>query len=168
MLNEKPDQHSTSNIQSHVDVEVACEAANLPAAADFQRWAEAALAAAAASEHRGTGDIAIRLVEADEIQQLNRDYRHKDKPTNVLSFPFDMPEGIEGVAPILGDLAICAAVVAQEAEEQGKPLAAHWAHMVVHGTLHLLGYDHIEDDEADVMEALEIAVLQQLGFDNPY
>lgn len=152
----------------NIDVEVACAADNLPAESDFQRWAEAALAAAAAFENRGTGDIAIRLVEAEEIRQLNRDYRHKDKPTNVLSFPFDMPDGVDGVAPILGDLAICAEVVAQEAAEQGKTLDAHWAHMVVHGTLHLLGYDHIEDDEAETMEALEIAILQQLGFDNPY
>lgn len=148
----------------NIDVEIACAANDLPTEADFCRWAEAAIAA---SQLAG-GDIAIRLVETAEIQQLNRDYRQQDKPTNVLSFPFDMPAGVAGLAPILGDLAICAAVVAREAAEQHKPLPAHWAHMVVHGTLHLLGYDHIDDAEAETMEALEIAILAQLGFDNPY
>lgn len=148
----------------NIDIDIACDAPDLPDASAFQRWAEVAVSAADC----GTGDIAIRIVDVAEIQQLNRDYRHKDKPTNVLSFPFEMPEGIDGIEPILGDLAICASVVATEAAEQGKAVTAHWAHMVVHGTLHLLGFDHIEDDEAETMEALEIRILEQLGFDNPY
>ncbi|MGL5337628.1 MAG: rRNA maturation RNase YbeY, partial [Aeromonas veronii] len=93
-------------------------------------------------------------------------YRGKDKPTNVLSFPFEAPPGLE--LPLLGDLVICRQVVEREAEEQGKPLMAHWAHMVVHGSLHLLGYDHIEDEEAEEMEALERDIMQELGFADPY
>jgi probable rRNA maturation factor len=146
-----------------VDIAVA-GLTHLPTKKALQNWAKAAMDAA----RPGAGDITIRVVDRAEIQQLNRDFRHQDKPTNVLSFPFDMPEGLEGVAPILGDLAICAEVVAHEAKEQGKPLTAHWAHMVVHGTLHLLGYDHMTDDEAETMEKFEIAILKQLGFDNPY
>lgn len=148
----------------NIDLDNACDAPDLPAPEDFRQWAEAAVAAA----QKGTGDIAIRIVDAAEIQTLNRDYRHQDKPTNVLSFPFDMPAGVTGLAPILGDLAICAEVVVREAAEQHKPVVAHWAHLVVHGTLHLLGFDHIEDDEAEIMEALEIRILEQLGFDDPY
>ena len=147
-----------------IDIDIACDATDLPSADLFQQWAEAAVRGC----DQPGGDIAIRIVTAEEIQQLNRDYRQQDKPTNVLSFPFDMPEGIEGVEPILGDLAICAEVVAREAREQGKSTQAHWAHMVVHGTLHLLGYDHIEDDEAELMEGLEVVLLAQLGFANPY
>ncbi|OZB41718.1 MAG: rRNA maturation RNase YbeY, partial [Alishewanella sp. 34-51-39] len=101
-----------------------------------------------------------------ESQQLNLQYRGKDKATNVLSFPFQCPPGIE--LPLLGDLVICAGVVRAEAAEQNKPLAAHWAHMVVHGCLHLLGFDHINDADAEQMEAEEIQILQQLGISNPY
>ncbi len=128
-------------------------------------WAERALQATQAE-----GDITLRLVDAEESQALNRDYRGKDKPTNVLSFPFDMPEGLPaGAMPsLLGDIVICAQVVAQEAAEQNKPTDAHWAHMVVHGVLHLLGHDHIEEHEAAQMEALEIDILHGLGFTNPY
>ena len=97
---------------------------------------------------------------------LNHEYRGKDKPTNVLSFPFEAPPGIE--LDLLGDLIICRQVVEKEAEEQSKPLLAHWAHMVVHGSLHLLGYDHIEDDEAEEMESLETEIMQTMGFEDPY
>lgn len=142
--------------------------AGLPAEADFLRWAEAALRAAGSSGERRLLDI--RLVSEAESQALNRDYRGKDKPTNVLSFPADLPP--ELLAELdevpLGDLAICAEVVAREAVEQGKPLQAHWAHMTVHGVLHLLGHDHIEEADAARMEPLEIAVLAELGCDNPY
>ena len=110
--------------------------------------------------------MTVRIVDETESQQLNFDYREKDKPTNVLSFPFQCPPGIE--LPLLGDLVICAGVVAQEATEQNKSLDAHWAHMVVHGSLHLLGFDHINDDDAAQMEAEEVTILQQLGFTNPY
>lgn len=147
-----------------VEVDTTAQLPSVPSPEMFCRWAAATVAAA----KMPTGDIAIRIVDRGEIQQLNRDYRHHDKPTNVLSFPFEMPTGIAELGLIIGDLAICAAVVTQEASDQGKPIDAHWAHMVVHGTLHLLGYDHIEDADAETMERLEIAVLAQLGFGNPY
>lgn len=111
-------------------------------------------------------DITVRIVGEEESQHLNRDYRAKDAPTNVLSFPSDLPDFIE--EPLLGDLIICAQVVNREATTQNKIIEAHWAHMVVHGTLHLLGYDHIEDDDANTMEALETSLLTSLGYNAPY
>ena len=126
-------------------------------------WAEAARLDAA-------GDVTIRVVDNAEMQNLNREYRDKDYPTNVLSFPADLPP--ELAAQIddaeLGDIVISAEVVAAEATEQGKALNAHWAHMLVHGMLHLQGYDHIEDNEAAEMEALEVKILAHIGFANPY
>jgi probable rRNA maturation factor len=110
--------------------------------------------------------MTIRVVDEDEIRQLNRDYRGKDYATNVLSFESDLPPELD--IPLLGDIIICPAVVQREAAEQCKTLDAHWAHMVIHGTLHLQGYDHIEDSEAEAMEALEIAIMQQLGYADPY
>ncbi len=136
-------------------------AAPLPTVETIKRWVDAALAGFVE-----TAELTVRIVSRAEIQQLNRTYRHQDKTTNVLSFPFEAPSGVE--LPLLGDVVICAAVVEEEALEQGKPAASHWAHMVVHGVLHLLGYDHIDDDEADEMEGLEIEILAQLGIDNPY
>lgn len=138
------------------------DAGNLPQESEFTPWANAVLARLELEEK----EITIRLVDNDESQALNSQYRHKDKPTNVLSFPFECPPGIE--LPLLGDLVICAPVIAQEASEQHKSLHNHYAHMTVHGILHLLGYDHIEDDEAEIMEALEIEILSQLGIDDPY
>ncbi|MES2908585.1 MAG: rRNA maturation RNase YbeY [Pseudomonadota bacterium] len=144
--------------------------ADLPGEAAFLCWAEAALAAAAAGPASKSVTLDIRIVGEAESQTLNRDYRGKDKPTNVLSFPAELPP--ELIAELdevpLGDLAICAEVVAREALEQGKPLHAHWAHMTVHGVLHLLGHDHIEEADAARMEPLEIAILATLGWDNPY
>lgn len=143
--------------------------ADLPAEADFLRWAEATLAAAGTAVPASV-TLDIRIVGERESQALNRDYRGKDKPTNVLSFPAELPP--ELIAELdevpLGDLAICAEVVAREALEQGKPLQAHWAHMTVHGVLHLLGHDHIEAVDAARMEPLEIRILAGLGCDNPY
>ena len=143
--------------------------ADLPGEADFRRWAEAALAAAGTDTAKSI-TLDIRIVSETESQTLNRDYRGKDKPTNVLSFAAELPP--ELMAELdeipLGDLAICADVVAREAVEQGKPLRAHWAHMTVHGVLHLLGHDHIEEADAARMEPLEIAILAKLGWDNPY
>ena len=135
---------------------------DIPDTADFTRWAQAALL------ERGEKltELSIRIVEKEESQSLNLEYRGKDKPTNVLSFPFENPPGID--LPLIGDLVICADVVKQEAAEQEKTEIAHWAHMVVHGCLHLLGYDHIEDDEAEIMESMEKRILLQLGFDDPY
>ena len=145
-----------------LDLQLACaDSAGLPTEADFQRWLDAAVL-----PFQEEAEVTIRIVDEAESNQLNLTYRGKDKPTNVLSFPFECPPGVE--LPLLGDLIICRQVVEREAEEQGKPLLAHWAHMVVHGSLHLLGYDHIEDEEAEEMEALEIEFMAALGFDNPY
>lgn len=113
-------------------------------------------------------ELNIRIVDIEEMTALNLQYRHKNKPTNVLSFPFDMPEEVENELPFLGDIVICADVVNQEAQAQMKTREAHWAHMVVHGTLHLMGYDHETDEEAALMEPKEIKILKSLGFPNPY
>ena len=143
-----------------VDFQVAFDGAGVPDEAQFHSWAEKAWLGADPSE------VTIRIVDNDESRELNHQYRGKDKPTNVLSFPFEAPAGI--TMPLAGDLVICAPVVEKEAQEQHKEPVAHWAHMVVHGILHLQGYDHIEDNEAEVMEALEVRLLSQLGFANPY
>lgn len=145
----------------HVDVDNACQDAHAPDTAAFLAWVSAAL-----DQSRTRAELAIRIVDEAESAALNAQYRHKDTPTNVLSFPSGLPENCE--PPILGDLAICAAVVEREAGEQHKTLEAHWAHMVIHGTLHLLGFDHVDDADADIMEAREIAIMKILGFANPY
>jgi probable rRNA maturation factor len=110
--------------------------------------------------------VSIEIVDKNTSQDLNKTYRNKDKPTNVLSFPLDLPEFVEEI--LIGDLAICAEVVAEEAKKQNKILDHHWAHLTIHGCLHLLGYDHIDDKEAEEMEAIEIKLLKQLGIENPY
>jgi len=145
-----------------LDLQLACEREQgLPSEADFRRWLEAVL-----PQFQPESEVTIRLVDVAESQELNHTYRGKDKPTNVLSFPFEAPPGIE--LPLLGDLIICRQVVEQEAQEQDKALEAHWAHMVIHGSLHLLGYDHIEDDEAEEMESLETEIMLALGYPDPY
>lgn len=150
-----------------VDRQVALSAPDidttLPTQADLTAWIGAVL-----DRHpdEPRHEITVRFVDADESQALNRDYRGKDRPTNVLSFPFEVPTGID--LPLLGDLVICHSVVAEEAKEQDKTLAAHYAHMVVHGTLHLLGYDHIEEHEAERMEHLEGDILARFGIADPY
>ena len=143
-----------------LDVDYQVPAKGLPEEVDFEQWAKAALV------DQADAQLAIRIVDEAESQNLNREYRGKDQPTNVLSFPMQLPDELE--LPMLGDLVICAPVVAREAEQQAKSLQAHRAHMVIHGVLHLQGYDHLVEEEADAMEALEIKLLQQLGFDNPY
>ncbi|PSF06000.1 rRNA maturation RNase YbeY [Marinobacter fuscus] len=143
-----------------VDLQLACGHQPLPALEQFEQWAQLAWLEDVESE------VTVRVVDEDESRALNHQYRGKDKPTNVLSFPFEAPEGI--TVPLAGDLVICAPVVEQEAREQGKSAPAHWAHMVIHGMLHLQGHDHINDDEAGIMEAIEIRLLSQLGFANPY
>lgn len=144
-----------------LDLQLASDANTIPDEAQFLLWVSAAL-----SDRTTDSEITIRVVDETESQTLNREYRQKDKPTNVLSFPAEVPEFIE--LPLLGDLVICAPVVEREAKEQRKRSNDHWAHMVIHGVLHLLGYDHIEDDEAEEMEALEIQRLNTLGIDSPY
>ncbi|AXV33361.1 rRNA maturation RNase YbeY [Aeromonas hydrophila] len=133
----------------------------LPSEAQLQGWLNGTILG-----FQQEAEVTVRIVDEAESNELNLTYRGKDKPTNVLSFPFEAPPGLE--LPLLGDLVICRQVVEHEAAEQGKPLMAHWAHMVVHGSLHLLGYDHIEDDEAEEMEALERDIMQELGFADPY
>jgi probable rRNA maturation factor len=120
------------------------------------------------SEKMPSAEITLRIVEVEEMSALNFTYRHKNGPTNVLSFPFEMPLGMPTDTIILGDIVICADVVNQEAKAQTKLPEAHWAHMIVHGIFHLLGYDHETEEEAQVMEDLEINMLQSLGFSNPY
>lgn len=145
-----------------LDLQIACaDSQGLPDEATFQRWLEGVL-----PQFQEEAEVTIRLVDEAESNQLNLTYRGKDNPTNVLSFPFEAPPGIE--LPLLGDLIICRQVVEQEAIEQQKTLEAHWAHMVVHGSLHLLGYDHIEDDEAEEMESLETEIMQDMGYPDPY
>ncbi len=145
-----------------IDVEVNSSSTKIPSVENIELWITTALQ----SDELNEAEVSVYIVDDQESQELNFQYRNKDKPTNVLSFPADIPDEV-GV-PLLGDLVICAPVVEREAQEQGKTLAAHWAHMLIHGTLHLLGYDHIEDDEADVMEALETHLLTQLKFPAPY
>jgi len=145
-----------------VDLQLASKATDLPSYADFQRWCELALRQRAADS-----ELTIRVVDESEARELNHTWRHKDYATNVLSFPADIPDGLLDI-PLLGDLVICAPVVAREAAEQDKTLAQHWAHLVIHGCLHLLGYDHIEEAEADEMEDLERQLLSELGHPDPY
>ncbi|CAH8192284.1 rRNA maturation RNase YbeY [Vibrio aestuarianus] len=145
-----------------LDLQLAVESEQgLPTLNDFSQWLNKAV-----TPFQTQAEVTIRVVDIQESQQLNREYRGKDKPTNVLSFPFEAPPGME--IDLLGDLVICRQVVEQEAQEQNKPLMAHWAHMVVHGSLHLLGYDHIEDDEAEEMESLETEIMLDMGFEDPY
>jgi len=144
-----------------VDVQYAVEQIDVPEETHIRNWVIAVI-----SEHQPEAELTVRIVDEYEIKELNKQYRNKDKPTNVLSFPAD--KDLPVPIPLLGDLVICAEVVAKEAVEQNKPLIAHWAHMVIHGTLHLLGYDHIETVQAELMEQKEINYLQQLGFSNPY
>lgn len=146
----------------HLDLQLASAATDVPAVADFERWCKTALAGA-----RDAAELCIRIVDEEEGRELNRDWRGKDYATNVLSFVADIPPGILDI-PLLGDLVICAPVVAREAAEQGKSNDAHWAHLVIHGCLHLLGYDHIEDDEAEAMENLERQLLASLNYPDPY
>ncbi|WP_118777288.1 rRNA maturation RNase YbeY [Haemophilus haemolyticus] len=145
-----------------VDLQIATEnIEGLPTEEQIVQWATAAV-----QPEGDEVEMTVRIVDEAESHELNLTYRGKDRPTNVLSFPFECPDEVELL--LLGDLVICRQVVEREAAEQEKPLMAHWAHMVVHGSLHLLGYDHIEDNEAEEMESLETQIMQGLGFDDPY
>ncbi|QIL20141.1 rRNA maturation RNase YbeY [Thermomonas sp. HDW16] len=152
-------------VRLDVAVGYAVPRAGIPAAVSFRKWVTAAL------EGRiREADLAIRIVGSKEGRALNKHYRGKDYATNVLSFPAELPEGLpKGVKlPLLGDLVLCAPVIAREAKEQGKPLAAHYAHLTVHGALHLLGWDHEDTREAECMEQLEREILAGLGLPDPY
>jgi probable rRNA maturation factor len=145
-----------------LDLQIAVEnEKDLPTYEDILLWLDSTLA-----KFKPQAEVTVRVVDEPESQELNHDYRGKDKPTNVLSFPFEAPPGID--IDLLGDLVICKQVVEREAIEQNKPLISHWAHMVVHGCLHLLGYDHIEDQEAEEMESLETEIMKSMGYSDPY
>jgi len=140
--------------------DVSDNSSDLPQDETFHLWVKTVLA------DQENVELTIRLCNEDEISSLNETYRQKAGSTNVLSFPAELPEELN--LPLLGDIIICAIVVEKEAKEQKKSLEAHWAHMVVHGVLHLLGYDHVEEDEAEIMEEKEINILSKLGYKNPY
>ena len=153
-------------MELYVDLQLASENLQaLPELAQFEAWVSATIIAAS-EQIRDEAELTIRIVDSEESQQLNHQYRGKDKSTNVLSFPFQNPPGI--TLPLLGDLVVCKEVVEKEATEQEKPLISHWAHMTIHGTLHLLGFDHIEEDEAEAMESIETKLMIELGYSDPY
>lgn len=148
-----------------IDIQVATDCAELPSSPLLTKWVELA------TRQYQNAEVVIRLVDETESAELNETYRQKSGPTNVLSFPFESPDGLPKDAlpdDFLGDLVICAPVVLNEAVQQDKKALEHWAHMVVHGCLHLQGYDHINADDAEVMEALEIKLLNSIGISNPY
>ncbi|ADJ27307.1 rRNA maturation RNase YbeY [Nitrosococcus watsonii] len=146
-----------------VQIQYAVPRINAPLQADFQRWVEAALL-----NQSKAGEVTIRVTDENEAAELNRRYRRKEGATNILSFPFEIPSCVPFDIPLLGDLIICAPVVAREALEQAKKEQDHWAHLVVHGVLHLLGFDHQQEVEAQQMEALEVTILESLGYSDPY
>jgi probable rRNA maturation factor len=147
----------------HILIQRAFRKVPTPPVAKLRRWAECAL-----KDRMPAAEMTIRIVDTNEMTTLNNTYRQKNKPTNVLSFPFDAPTDVAMDVPLIGDIVICSEVVEQEAHEQHKTAEAHWAHMVVHGTLHLLGFDHEQDADAVIMEGHEITILESLGFPNPY
>jgi len=152
-------------MQADVEIQRATQIAGIPGDEQFQAWIEAVPAAP------GTGYmLGIRVVDEEEAQRFNREYRGRDYATNVLSFPAELPEGLPDDIrnSMLGDLLICAPVVLREAQEQKRPAADHWAHLTIHGILHLLGYDHEQPEDAEVMESLETEILAGLGIPDPY
>ncbi|HVY52962.1 MAG TPA: rRNA maturation RNase YbeY [Gammaproteobacteria bacterium] len=148
------------NIQSNLS---SPPKAFVPTEAKLKKWAKAAL-----SHKVKKAELTICLMGKKDIRKLNREYRNKDKATNVLSFRAELPPGVKLSVPLLGDIIICTPVVNEEAKSQDKTCEAHWAHMVIHGVLHLLGYDHEKRSEAELMETKEIKLLKSLGFPNPY
>lgn len=148
-------------VSIELELQIASDTKTLPHPAQIREWVSAAL-----TGHVDTAELTIRVVDEEESAELNERFRGKPGPTNVLSFPYAPMPGI--ASRILGDLVICAPLVEQQAEEQEKTLLAHWAHMVVHGTLHLLGYNHEFDEEAEEMEGIETDILVRLGFPPPY
>jgi len=146
---------------NQIEIQAVFESAGQPDQQQIQLWVDTAL-----DDYDQDTEIVVRIVDEQESAELNEQYRHKSGPTNILSFPVDVPEGIE--LDLLGDLVICAPVLEKEALEQDKLLAHHWAHIIVHGVLHLLGYDHIDETQAELMENKEIAILNKLHINNPY
>ena len=172
----------TREMMIDTDVQLACDVEDLPPggneiAGQIEHWVQTALGFPGVEWNRGlpwsfseplerAAQLTVRIVGAEEGAALNRDFRGRAGATNVLSFPFDEPFMLQ--PPLLGDIVICAPVLVTEAEQQKKSLQSHWAHLVVHGVLHLLGYDHLDDNQAHDMEALEIGILAELGIADPY
>ena len=148
---------------NNVEIQAVFQSAEQPSEQQIQLWVDTALA-----DIDHDTEIVVRIVDEVESAELNQQYRHKQGATNILSFPVEIPEGIDLELDLLGDLVVCAPVLAQEAELQNKILAHHWAHIIIHGVLHLLGYDHLDDEQAEEMESKEIALLQKLNINNPY
>ena len=163
---------SELSVSAILDLQLASDCTDIPAQEDIQLWLDTLFLYQQLTDK----EMTVRIVDDAEIQQLNQQYRGKDTVTNVLSVQCEMPElvwpeGIEmdeSIYNFLGDIVISAQVVKQESKQQNKLLKHHWAHMLIHGTLHLLGYDHIEEQEAEEMESIEIAILQKLAIDDPY
>jgi len=146
---------------NRLDVQNVSKSSYVPSQELFQKWFDTVL-----QNSTEDSEIVIRVVDESEMIQFNEQYRHQKGVTNILSFPFDIPEGVD--SDLLGDLLVCAPVVEYEAQQQSKRLEHHWAHMIIHGILHLLGYDHINDEDAEEMEALEIQLLKKIKINNPY
>ena len=146
---------------NNVEIQIIFTSPEQPSEAQIQLWIDTAL-----TDIQRDTEIVVRIVDEQESAELNETYRHKQGATNILSFPVEIPEGID--LNLLGDLVICAPVLEKEAQQQGKILDHHWAHIIIHGVLHLLGYDHLDDEQAEEMESKEIILLQKLNIPNPY
>ena len=146
---------------NYLDIQIISQSKQLPDQEQFQYWVDAVL-----KDESQDAEVVIRIVDEAEMIQFNEQYRGKKGSTNILSFPFEAPEGVDNY--LLGDMLVCAPVVEKEAQQQNKELEHHWAHMIVHGVLHLLGYDHVDDQDAEEMEALEIKILKTINIKNPY
>lgn len=146
-----------------IDIQIACDNPLPISKKELTEWVTTTL-----STQKPSAELTLRIVSSQEIQELNATYRQKDKPTNVLAFPADLPEHIDINIPLLGDVILCPDVIQTESETLHTPLKAHWAHIVIHGVLHLLGYDHITLEDAKIMQPLETKLLAMHGFDNPY
>lgn len=144
-----------------LELQIASKAKTLPHPAQFREWVSIAV-----GDQVDTGELTIRIVDEEEMINLNEQYRNKKSPTNVLSFPYEPHPAV--ASRLLGDIVICAPIIEQEAKNFDKVLLAHWAHMTIHGVLHLIGYDHQTDQEATQMEDLETDILVNLGFEPPY
>jgi probable rRNA maturation factor len=159
----------SDTFQLYLDVQQMVDSPEIPSSEEMARWLKLALIEESVYAHKLLSEeyeMTIRIVDKAESQTLNGTFRHKDQPTNVLSFPFEAPPEIE--LPLLGDLVICHELVAEEAREQQKSVKDHYSHLIIHGLLHLKGYDHIDADEALIMETLEISILSKLGIADPY